>query len=157
MQVFILILVIAACAWVGWTLYSLYKENKFLFSIAYPITRYIFIKDEKSKYMEELYLKMFDKLERNQNIILSRYDRKGYHCTKFKSGCEIYLLNYAPDAELSQLKGQYKNKIFIDDQLPQEVVKIYMQKLGLMDYMVEVGFCSKETLEDINEQLEKNK
>ena len=61
---------------------------------------------------------------------------------------EIIVWNYdkAPDYELKLRKlNKYAYKCFFDAELPKGTERAIIQKLGLMNYMISIGICDKDT------------
>lgn len=75
------------------------------------------------------------------------YEEQGCVVTRFKNGDE--LLVYFEGAPISPLKrvdiDKYTHRIFFDCKLPKGAERAAIQKLGLINYMVNIGFCDEES------------
>lgn len=154
----ILALLLGCCAWIAWTYTKMWFENKALkedvgdtieFSQFTP-TRYVMLSAQGSMYMTELMatavrahgdgearIKSYDVSDDNNLIKI-----------KYENGNEIIWLNCdkAPiDTITLTHSDDYAYKLFVDCKLPEGTARALIEHLGLVDYMVSLGICSKSS------------
>lgn len=154
----IITLIMCGCFWIGWTYTKMWLDNKALkeelddtleFVQTTP-TRYVMLSAQGSAYMTELMttamrahsdgevrIKSYD-VENNSNLIKIKYENDN----------EIIWLNYekAPiDTITLTHSDDYAYKLFVDCKLPEGTARALIEHLGLVDYMVSLGICSKSS------------
>lgn len=154
----ILALLVSCCIWVAWSYTKMWFDNKALrqelgdtveFTQFTP-TRYIMLSAQGGAYMMELlstamrahsdgeaHIKSYDIADDNSLIKI-----------KYENGNEIIWLNCdkAPiDVITLTHSDDYAYKLFVDHKLPEGTARALIEHLGLVDYMVSLGICSKSS------------
>lgn len=80
--------------------------------------------------------------------VKSLIEEKHFTRTLFDNGDEMWLIKYDENMSIDALtkheKEDYANKIFFDYKLPEGAERVIIKQLGLIDYMVNMGFCQKK-------------
>lgn len=154
----IIMLIICGGIWIAWTYTKMWLDNQALkeelgdtteFTQFTP-TRYIMLSAQGSMYMTELmttamrahsdgeaHIKNYE-VENDSNLIKIKYE----------NGNEIIWLN-CDKAPIDTIKlshrDDYAYKLFVDHKLPEGTARALIEYLGLVDYMVSLGICSKSS------------
>lgn len=159
MPVWLSIVLIVGCAiYIAWSYTKLWLENEQLKSeVNYDTNeingdtaiRYILVGAKDSEYMTKLATTAL-RAHTEAHISIKKYEQDSeaiVHIVMDNKN-EIIVWNYdkAPDYELKLPKlDKYAYKCFFDIKLPEGTERAIIQKLGLMNYMISIGICDKDT------------
>lgn len=117
----------------------------------YTPTRYIMICAEPGSCLLDL-AEMSVRAHLKSGITIMLQEDKemtgGYVKTIFGNGDELIVYDYN-NAKIEKLTKQerddYAQRIFFDHKLPEGAERAIIEKLGLVDYMISVGICTKKS------------